>query len=662
MTARQRLVRAQRLLGAGVVVTVLAWGGAVFLASLAIVSIVGSIARSPALAGTTGSLAALLAGIVTTALLLWRGRRVASTGRVALWIEERLPRLQYALISAIEPGLVGDQRALEAAVATEDIAGVAAAAVRRTVLPAVGALLLAGVLLYVSPASAFGRSVLLGGPNRGLPEGGGPAGSRLNALKVEVIPPAYARQVRRTLDDPASVQALVGSTLTVMGEGSSAGLTAQAGSAQARVTELDGTWRAQLTMPDKPAALTLTDRPYEKVIVLEPEADEAPKVALLLPMRDTTLRVPQLVVRLHAEATDDIALTAGYFEYLITSGSGEIFTGRTVTTSPVEFGGARTGVLDATLSLASLKLSQGDVVSVRAIVRDANTLSGPSIGTSETRTFRVARAGEYDSLAVDAAAPTPLDSSAISQRMLIAMTEKLVREQQKLTRQELVKRSTEIGDIEDRMRKRVHEILFEGQDLSGQKQQPGEPLPGVEEMEPPDEITGLANPNLTTAYNALWEAVRSLQIAEPAPALPPMRVALKALDLARLANRLYLHGIPPKIIVDLQRVRLTGKDKGISSVRTPRFFADSLRVRLSGRFNTALDLIQAQPARAMRDLALIRVDAISLFPAFATALAEAADAMRAGRDATLPLLRARRALDGSPEATPGLPAWSGGGD
>jgi hypothetical protein len=242
------------------------------------------------------------------------------------------------------------------------------------------------------------------------------------------------------------------------------------------------------------------------------------------------------------------------------------------------------------------------------------------------------------------------------------MTEKLVREQQKLTRQELVKRSTEIGDLEDRMRKRVHEILFEGQDLSGQKQQPGEPLPGIEEMEPPDEITGLANPNLTTAYNALWEAVRSLQIAEPAPALPPMRVALKALDLARLANRLYLHGIPPKIIVDLQRVRLTGKDKGISSIRTPRSFADSLRVRLSGRFNAALDLIPAQPAKAMRDLTLIRVDAISSFPAFATALAEAADAMRAGRDATLPLLRARRALDGSPEATPGLPAWSGGGD
>jgi len=244
--------------------------------------------------------------------------------------------------------------------------------------------------------------------------------------------------------------------------------------------------------------------------------------------------------------------------------------------------------------------------------------------------------------------------------MLIVMAEKLVREQSRITRQELVRRSTEIGELEDRIRKRVHEILFESEDLSGQKQQPGDPAPGIEEMEPADEITGLKNPNLTAAYNALWVAVRSLQIAEPAPALPPMRDALKALDRARTANRLYLRGTPPKIVVDIQRVRLAGKDKGISNVRTPRSFADSLRIRLSARFNAALGLIQPQPARAMRDLALIQVDAISTFPAFAAALADAAEAMRAGRDATLPLLRARRSLDGSPEATPGLPLWSGG--
>ena len=355
-------------------------------------------------------------------------------------------------------------------------------------------------------------------------------------------------------------------------------------------------------------------------------------------------------MRLHAETTDDVALTTGYYEYLITSGSGEIFTARTINTTPVQFGGARTGALDATLDLKSLKLSQGDVVSIRAIVRDANTLSGPSIGTSDTRTIRIARADEYDSVSIEAVAPPPVDSSAMSQRMLIVMTEALVKKEKTISREEWVKQATNIGTMEDRIRRRVYDILYqtESQDAPSD----------TEEAE--SEVHAIANKDLKEAYDALWDAVRSLQIAEPKPALPPMRIALKALDRARLAQRLYLRGTPPKIIVDLQRVRLTGKEKGSSNVRTPRSFADSARVRISARFSAALDLIEKQPARAMTELALMRVDALSSLPDFAAALGQATDAIRAGRDATLPLMRARRALDGAPEATPGLPLWSGG--
>jgi hypothetical protein len=283
-------------------------------------------------------------------------------------------------------------------------------------------------------------------------------------------------------------------------------------------------------------------------------------------------------------------------------------------------------------------------------VRDGNTLSGPSIGTSDTRTIRIARADEYDSTSIEAAAPPPVDSSAISQRMLILMTEELVRKEKTLSREEWVKQSTDIGTAEDRIRKRVYDILYqaESQDAPSDSE---EVETGIEAIE---------NKDLREAYNALWEAVRSLQIAEPKPALPPMRVALAALDRARLSGRVYLRGAQPKIIVDLQRVRLTGKEKGTGSVRTPRSSADSVRVRLSTRFNAALDVLQAEPARAIRDFALLRVEALTALPELAVALAEATDAMRAGRDATLALQRARRALDGPPRATPGLPAWSGG--
>ena len=73
-----------------------------------------------------------------------------------------------------------------------------------------------------------------------------------------------------------------------------------------------------------------------------------------------------------------------------------------------------------------------------------------------------------------------------------------------------------------------------------------------------------------------------------------------------------------------------------------------------------LDLIEKQPARAMTELAMMRVDALSSVLDFAAALGQVTDAIRAGRDATLPLLRARRALDGPPSASPGLPQWTGG--
>jgi hypothetical protein len=327
----------------------------------------------------------------------------------------------------------------------------------------------------------------------------------------------------------------------------------------------------------------------------------------------------------------------------------------------VKLGGSRTGAISSTLDLATLKLNQGDIVSIRAIAQDVNTLSGPGLATSDTRTFRVARADEYDSVAVDAAAPPPVDSSALSQRMLIMMTEKLVKEDKKISHAEKVRRSGEIGDMETRIKNRVHDILYEVEG-GGEEAAAGaapDPTGGLEAEEGSDEVHAVQNPDLFQAYQALWDAVRNLQIAEPAAALPPMRIALKALDRARLANRLYLRGIPPKVIVDIARVRMAGKEKGTSNVRTPRTAADSAHADMERRFGNAIEMLQSSPTNAIRDLTLLRVEALSTSPAFASALSDAVDAFRKGKDATLPLLRARRALSGDPFAQPGLSPWSG---
>ena len=662
MTPIERVRSTRRLLGTGAVIQSLGWGLAASLGLLAVFSFATMLDAELAQGSRWQLIASILLGLAVASALLWRTRHLASINRVALWIEERVPALHYSLVTALETQPASFREGIERVVAREEFGGIARRAVLRGAGPAVIAAVAAGLLLYISPSAAFGGGRLFGSSSISAGRSV-PVGSRLEGLEVQVTPPAYAREAASRLDDPSSINALVGSRISIRGKGTPDGVSGDAGGAPLRISDGRGGWTTGLTMPAKPAALTLHDRNYERIIVLEPKPDNPPRIVLTSPERDSILRVPQLVLRMNATASDDVGLSGAYFEYLVSSGSGEIFSARTITTPIVQFNGSRRGSLSATLDLSTLKLNQGDVVSIRAITQDVNTLTGPGLATSDTRTYRIARADEYDSVAVDPAGPLPIDSSAMSQRMLIQMTEKLVREQKGLTRQQLVKRSTEIGDLEDRIRKRVHEILFEqegGEESDAGAAAPEGPETAPEEHAHSDEAVPVRNADLLEAYNALWEAVRSLQIAEPAPALPPMRVALKALDRARLANRMYLRGLPPKVIVDIARVRMTGKEKGLTNVRTPLTAADSARSRIEKSFEAAIGMLESRPADAIRAFTLVQVEALSSSPAFASAVGEAVDAMRKGRDATLPLLRARRALSGDPVSQPGLPAWSGG--
>ena len=660
MTALDRVRQTQRVLGAATIGRALMWGVAIASGLLGLISFARGAIEGAGRLSTATIVIGLLMGAIVAAAMLWRSRHFASVSRVALWIEEHVPTLHYSLVTALEHSGSEFAAGMDSTIARHDISATTNRAARRYLLPAVAALAIAALLLYVSPSGVLGRSASIPDLGRFGGTAGMPAASRLEDIDVRITAPGYAGGRTTSLNDPSTISGLTGSTIAIRGNGSPDGLTATQ-PAPLRISAVDRGWGFSLAMPGRPAAITLRDRNFERIIVLAPVADQPPKIALTSPRRDTTLRAPRLVVQLSASVSDDIGLSTGYFEYLITTGSGEIFKARTVNTPVVHFDGVRSSTLTATLDLATLKLGEGDVLSMRAIAQDGNTVSGPGMATSDTRTIRIARAGEYDSLAIEAAAPLPLDTSAVSQRMLIALTEKLVREQPKLARQELVQRATDIGNQEDGIRKRVQQILSEAQ---GAGEDVAEPKPGdqpatVEEMESPDVISGAKNPDLKAAYAALWQAVRSLKIAEPGPALPPMRVALAALDRARLANRLYLRGAPLKIVVNIERVRLTGKEKGSSSVRTPRSFADSARVELSRRFYAMVDLLEKDPAGAMSELALMRVEALQTTPGFAAALGEVSDAIREGRDATQGLVRARRALEPPPEVRP-LNQWSGG--
>ncbi len=167
------------------------------------------------------------------------------------------------------------------------------------------------------------------------------------------------------------------------------------------------------------------------------------------------------------------------------------------------------------------------------------------------------------------------------------------------------------------------------------------------------------NKPLLEAYNAMWDAAVGLEQGEPDRALPHMRRALAAIQKARQAERLYLRGAPPSVVIDIDKARLKGKDKGSSSARRSLTVSDSAANARADRFARLVELAGRDPRASADSLLLLRIDALTDAPAFAAALGDAVAAIRAGKSdaATSALARARRVLAGPPIVRDTLGRW-----
>jgi hypothetical protein len=165
------------------------------------------------------------------------------------------------------------------------------------------------------------------------------------------------------------------------------------------------------------------------------------------------------------------------------------------------------------------------------------------------------------------------------------------------------------------------------------------------------------NRPLLEAYNHMWRAATELETANPKDAIPWMERAIAALQRARAAERIYLRGRPPQVVVDLARVRLAGKDEARPQGRTPRAPLDPARAQRLARFDRALELIAGDPTAAADSLLLLRVTLPEEERSAALALDAAAGALRRGGDVTAPLALARRALVAAPPQHAPLTAW-----
>lgn len=635
--ALQRVRETRRMLGLVVVSGVMLWTGAVLFGGFVLATAIEAVTALPATLRSVLPSLALAGALVTFSVLAWRNRFVWYFDRVALWIEERAPELRYALVTAVDPHYRGATGAsLDSATARVETGTFLREAAVRTLAPPASAALAMALLFAFLPISAkdrFSSAAHLGSA----PSAVTPIGNRLLRLTGTLSPPAYSGYKTEALADPSTIVGLRGSRVMLIGAGAPDGIQAALGEGTVPIEKRGRGWSASFTLVDSlPAVLELVDRDYRRLIVVDPRMDRPPAARLLLPVRDTTLRVVSGTLSLSATFSDDVGLGTAQFEYIVArTGDADEAIARTGTLGTKRVSGP-VGAFAMTVPYASLQLTEGDLLSVRAVVLDNNTLYGPGKGYSETRNIRVAQKSEYDSLAVNAAPPSA-DTAMISLRMLILATEKLERERPTLQRTFFVDSARKLAGSAELVRQKILAII---------EQQTGA---GV-----------AANPLLLEAAEAMMNATVSLQIAETGEAIPQLWIAYRALEKLRSEERYYIRGRVPPIVVNIERIRLTGTDTGRVVARaTPRPDAETEKGRIRAQYAAAVRELRSSPARAVELFTLLRVSTLRTNPALAAALGEATTALQGGTDATLPLLRARRVIDGSKSAQETLPKWSG---
>jgi hypothetical protein len=633
------------------------WGALAGLGLVALLTGADLVAPLPVALRRAALPLAIVAAALAIALVLWRGRRAVSLPRVALFVEERVPALQFALATAVDMAGTTSALALERVINGIDWRGVLRAPARRAlVVP--GIALLAALLTWRAlPATSRERVIhpwsgdLLTAPNVRAP-----LANRLVPIVARVEPPPYARHPTVSLDDPSTIPALVGSRVTVRGRGAAerdAGpLTAHMGRDSLSVLAAGDTWSVALSMPATPSVIRFQDRRYDRLLTLEPQIDKAPDVTLAQPVRDSTFLLPKGTIAFAATATDDIGLGRMEFEFRHSSGGGELFRTRRWTAGGISPRGDTSAAIRISVRLDTMQLGPGDVLHVRAIAVDLNDVTGPDTGVSDTRTLRIDDPRSRDTLRINASRAVPLDTTLLSQRMLIIQAESLLARRARLQVVAFGNEARRLGFRQGLLRARVEELISTPEsadrttDLEEQKK---------EGQIAEEDVASL----LRQASNAMIDAERLLVATDVPGGLPHMRRALHFLDRARESRRLYLRGVIPAEPIDLNRVRLKGEDKASPAPRQPRQAEGDARRALLARIDRVAPMLSIAAQAAADSLTFIRVDALKQAPEAAQSLGQAIDALRQGQSALPSLLAARRRLQRAVDAAPSLSPWQG---
>jgi hypothetical protein len=234
-----------------------------------------------------------------------------------------------------------------------------------------------------------------------------------------------------------------------------------------------------------------------------------------------------------------------------------------------------------------------------------------------------------------------LDTTVLSQRMLIIRAETLLVRRRRMPADSFRVQSLRLGERQLMLYDRVQALILELETATDVG------FVGETEESKLLRVAGIA-------MRRAEDQLRKIRVAE---ALPEMYRALDALDKGRTSRRIYLRGMLPRIVVDLEQVRLKGTDSASAGPRPARPpLADPRRALL-----IRLDRIMSEAGSgALADsLTMLRAAALTTAPDAAPSLARALEAIRAGTDPAAALRSARRALDRDTESAV-LSPWRGG--
>lgn len=596
-----------------VLLRALVWAPALFAASAVLLVLIDLVIPLRAFLRETLRWIPVLLGGGFLAFSIHRVLRPPPPRRFALLAEERIPALENRLLTAFDladsvpDGVVGRAFLAEAERRMRDVGvrGVAPARVRIPSMILGGSVAVMALFAlafpsaaaeawnrWMNPADAYAskwREVRA----ETLPGVEAPPVPLFDELRWTVTPPAYAGIAARDGrgDDPIS--ALPGSRIRIRSrfperwDGVRAGAI---GGAVLPVRRAGEEWIVEYLMPADARGLSLeamadggvVDR---RIVPIAPLPDQPPDVQLLEPREDLILASGAGRITLRATAADDYGVGKFDLHWTHSRGSGESYEfveGDWAFARVSQNGKTSTGEL--VVDLGTLRLQPGDIMHIRAVARDRNNVTGPGESVSRTRIIRVARPEEMDQINTDIGVPAELPKDPVmSQRMIILMTERLIRERPRLSRQELQSRSSEIAQHQSRLREIVGEQVYvreadqaiqQGeQDFSYLEQggsagthageEHAEEEKGArtpeEVLQEADEATGIGsieefehrhdesaildvNRDLMLLHNLMWNSQQELNLAKPDTALPYQYEALKIIQRMNQAERTYPRG------------------------------------------------------------------------------------------------------------------------